>query len=114
MEFTLFAFKDKIYEVFSNRHYYLYIKEYSIEGKLLNNHTNQAVKRFFEHFGIEDYKEWLSSIYGYEAKDGIFPQWREEEDNHFMADKVLKALKDIYDRKSRISVLCNTNLLLLI
>lgn len=111
MEFILFTFKDKIYEVFNDRHFYLYIKEYSIEGKLLNSHTNQVVKRFFEHFGIEDHKEWLSSIYGYEANDGIFPEW-EEEDDHLMGDKVLEALKYIYARKGKVS--CSTNLLLLI
>ena len=106
-----FIFEDKIYEVFNDRDYYLYIKEYDTERESLETHTSYAIKRFFEHFGIKDYREWLSSIYGYEAQGGIFPEWRAG-DEHFMGDKVLEALKDIYARKSKVT--CSTNLLLLI
>ena len=106
-----FIFEDKIYEVFDDRDYYLYIKEYDTERNLLETHTTYAIRRFFEHFGIEDYREWLSSIYGYKVQNGVFPEWRAG-DEHFMGYKVLEALKDIYARKSKVS--CSTNLLLLI
>lgn len=108
-----FIFKDKVYEVFKDRGGYLLIKEYDLEGNLLASHCSSVVERFFECFGIEDYKEWLSSIYGYKAHGGAFPEWRVE-DEPFMADRVLGALKDIYDGKSKVFTLCKTNLLLLV
>lgn len=108
-----FVFKDKVYKVFKDRDCYLFIEECDTEGNRLRGHSTNVVERFFECFGIEDYKEWLSSIYGYKASEGAFPEWKVE-DRHFMADRVLGALKDIYDGKSKVFILCKTNLLLLV
>lgn len=90
--------------VIRTKHYEFKLKKESIfvevvERKTLNDgiimpgHSRAKVSSLFEDLGIRDYKSFLSKLYGYTARCGIWPEWNSSDTEAFI--KVKKALLEL-------------------
>lgn len=117
-----FSFKDYYYKLDSATGYFTVRQIDRKTDAVKHSHSTDTVKRFFEDLGVEDYRGWLSNIYGSQTDySGCWPYWCIDSDNETIAVKVAKALNEQYNkaikRDSKVSVpysTSGTNLLLLI